>query len=143
MENISGSGKIRARELAYFRQRLKNRVFGEMTAFFAEEAERSGITKRVLVDKLNRDPAQITRWLMVPSNLTLETISDLLLALEAEVDCRIVRFADRPKANEIHPYVASVRGEEASQTNISRRHSSVTGTSATPAISLRPLGKAA
>ena len=50
------------RELFYYRQRSKNRLFEALTSFFAEEAERRGITKRDLAESLKRDPAQITRW---------------------------------------------------------------------------------
>lgn len=63
--------------------------------FFAEEAERRGITKRELVAALDKDPAQITRWLSAPSNSELNTRSDILLVLGAEMEHRIVRIEDR------------------------------------------------
>ncbi len=63
--------------------------------FFAEEAERRGLTKRELAAALDKDPAQITRWLAAPSNFELDTLSDILLALGAEMQHRIVRIEDR------------------------------------------------
>ena len=108
MANTSKVNPLAEREIYYYRQRLKNRFFEALTSFFAQEAEGRHLTKRVLAEKLKRDPAQITRWLSEPSNLTLETISDLLLGLEAEMDPQITRFADRPKANFVHPLIARI-----------------------------------
>lgn len=108
MANTSKVTPLPERDIHYYRQRLKNRFFEALTSFFAQEAESRHLTKRGLAEKLKRDPAQITRWLSEPSNLTLETISDLLLGLEAEMDPQIVRFADRPKANYMHPLIARI-----------------------------------
>ncbi len=103
----------RDREVFYYRKRLKNRIFARLSAFFAEESERTGITKSDIAARLKKDPAQITRWLSGPSNLTLDTLSDLLLALDAEVETpRIVRFEDRPEANYIHPLIAKISGHD-------------------------------
>jgi len=106
MENTSKLKEIKDRDLFYYRQRSKNRLFEALTSFFAEEAERRGITRRDIADSLHRDPAQITRWLNAPSNLTLDSISDLLLSLGAEMDYRVAKFDDRPKPNEMHPLIA-------------------------------------
>jgi hypothetical protein len=96
MENTLSKSPKKERDVFYYRQRLKNRVFAKIMAFFAEEAERTGITKKDIALILNRDPAQITRWLSNPSNMTLDSISDLLLAMEAEIDPPpIVRFSER------------------------------------------------
>lgn len=45
---------------------------------------------------LEKDPAQITRWLSAPSNFELDTLSDILLALGAEMEHRIVAIEERP-----------------------------------------------
>ena len=96
---------MKTRDRAYYRQRQKNRVFTELVQFFAGEAERRQITKKDLAEALAKDPAQITRWLSAPSNFELDTLSDILLALGAEMDHRIVRFSDRADANYAHPLV--------------------------------------
>ena len=106
MENTSKLSPVSDRDIFYYRQRSKNRLFEALTAFFAEEAARRGISKRDIADRLRRDPASITRWLTTPSNLTLDTISDLLLSLGAEMDYFVVRFDDRPIPNETHPLIA-------------------------------------
>lgn len=105
------SNKIEPRKIFYYRSRFKNRVFGEFLSFFVKEAERTGVSKKDIADRLGRDPSQITRWLSNPSNLTLETISDLSLALNAEPDPpKFIPFTERRKRNYMHPWVAHVLG---------------------------------
>ncbi|WGS02371.1 helix-turn-helix transcriptional regulator [Bradyrhizobium sp. ISRA443] len=112
MENTSKLNQMARRDVAYYRQRQKNRVFTELVQFFAEEAEHRGVTKKDLAAALSKDPAQITRWLSAPSNFELDTLSDILLALGAEMDHKIVRFSERPKTNYMHPLVAKHVGAE-------------------------------
>jgi hypothetical protein len=109
MENTSKSVR-KPRDRAYFRQRQRNRVFAELVAFFEEEASSDRISKKGLADLLEKNPSQITRWFSVPSNFELDTISDILLAMGAEMDHRIVRLAERPKANYVHPLIAPYVG---------------------------------
>lgn len=68
---------------AYFQQRLENRIFGFLLEKFME-AQKNGLTKAILARRIGKSPEVITRWLGAPSNLTLDTISDLLLAISAE-----------------------------------------------------------
>src|SRR3978361_132643 len=112
MANTSKRKPAARRDVAYFRQRQKNRVFTVLVSFFAQEAERSGMTKKELAELLEKDPAQITRWLSAPSNFELDTLSDLLLVLGAEMDHRIVRFDDRMKPNYAHPLIATQLGKQ-------------------------------
>src|SRR5690349_24493980 len=109
MADTSKLTPVSDRDVFYYRQRSKNRLFEALTSFFAEEAERRGITKRDIAECLRRDPALITRWLTAPSNLTLDTISDLLLSLGAEMDYVVAKFEDRPQPNEMHPLIARLR----------------------------------
>lgn len=110
--NTSEIDQLKPRDVYYYRQRYKNRVYGELLKHFVSEAEANGITKKDIATRLGRDPAQVTRWLKEPSNLTLETISDLLLALDAEPDppLPIGKFRDRPTPNYAHPLIARVLG---------------------------------
>jgi len=103
MENTSKDSLVTNRDIAYYRQRQKNRVYSALASFFAEEAEHGRISKRELAERLGKDPAQITRWLTAPSNFELDTISDLLLAMGAEMDHNIIRFSERSKPNYVHP----------------------------------------
>ncbi|MBL9011120.1 MAG: helix-turn-helix transcriptional regulator [Alphaproteobacteria bacterium] len=127
MENTSNN-ELSIRDLNYYRQRYKNRVFTGLVEFFAKEAETLGVTKRDLAARLQRDPSQITRWLSSPSNLTLETISDLLFALGAEAEPpTIVSFRDRRPANYMHPLLARAVGVEGVRVSESQRVSTDVG----------------
>lgn len=103
MADTSGIAELSNRDIYYFQQRNKNRVFEKIVSFFAEEAEQRGVTKKQIAQRLDRDPAQISRWLSAPNNLTLDSISDLLLALDAEMDYEIARFSERAPSNYTHP----------------------------------------
>lgn len=112
---VTSNKMSRPKEVAFYRQRLKNRIFTVIVKFFADEAARRGVTKKDIALYLDRDPAQITRWLSAPSNMTLDTISDLLLALEAEPGrLPIERLEDKVKPNYAHPLMGELLG--ASQT---------------------------
>jgi hypothetical protein len=100
---------LRDRDLFYYRQRNKNRVFEKIALLFVEEAERRGITKKQIAEMLKKDTGQITRWLSGPNNLTLDTISDLLLALGAEMDYQPARFEDRQNGNYFHPLMGNCK----------------------------------
>ena len=97
MANTSQTSALTEREIFYFRQRYRNRVFQSVIAFFATQAEETGLTKRELARRLAKDPAQITRWFSGPGNWTLDTVSDLLLAMGAEMGHAIVPLDDDSK----------------------------------------------
>lgn len=107
--------ELRRRDRAYYRRRQQNHVFAALTKLFSEEAAKGAISKKELAEMLGKDPSQITRWLSSPSNLELDTISDMLLAMGAEMDHRVVRFSERSKANSAHPLIAPYLGSDPPQ----------------------------
>ena len=48
------------------------------------DAQKKGLNKNILAKRIGRPPEVINRWLGSPSNLTLDTVSDLLLGIAAE-----------------------------------------------------------
>jgi transcriptional regulator with XRE-family HTH domain len=74
------------RDIVYFRTRCRNRFYQAVVAYFAAQAQHKGLTQVELAKLLGKDAAQINRWLSGPGNWTLDTISDLLLAMNAELD---------------------------------------------------------
>ncbi|MCW5729513.1 MAG: helix-turn-helix transcriptional regulator [Alphaproteobacteria bacterium] len=109
MNSSTGNAPKSRRDLAYYRQRFRNRVFSRLVSFVAEQAQEQKVTKKEVAEKIRKDPAQLSRLLGSPSNLTLDTISDLLLAFDAEAEpFAIVLFKDRRPSNQLHPLAASV-----------------------------------
>src|SRR5260370_18904902 len=68
---------------AYFQARMRNRLFNFIVEKFLQEQQR-GLTKAALARRIGKTPDVINRWLGAPSNLTLDTVSDLLLGIGAE-----------------------------------------------------------
>lgn len=67
-------------KLAYFRERFRDRLYELVLKEFLK-SEASGLTRADIARRIGRRPEQITRWLGAPGNWTLETVSDLLLAI--------------------------------------------------------------
>ena len=78
------AGPIPEEKLVYFRARLKNRIHAMVLDYFVLLVKDKGFTKADLARRLDKRPEQITRWLGSPSNLTLDTVSDLLLGMGRE-----------------------------------------------------------
>ncbi len=90
MKSTLDDKKIPSKNIFFFRQRLKNKIFQSTLAYFAGVAKERNLTKKDIANLLDKDPAQITRWFSGPNNWTLDTISDLLLAMDAELKHEIV-----------------------------------------------------
>jgi transcriptional regulator with XRE-family HTH domain len=73
----TGSDKVPRGTFAYFRARLKHRVYSLLIGEF----KRSKLSQADLCRRLDMEPAQLSRLLSGPGNLTLETTSDLLFAM--------------------------------------------------------------
>lgn len=74
---------IPAAKRAYFQERLRLKMFSFLLGKFAD-GQHNGLTKAVLARRIGKTPDVVTRWLGTPSNLTLDTISDLLLGIASE-----------------------------------------------------------
>ena len=72
--------KIHPYDLGFVRTRNKNKAHSLLLELF----DQSHLSKADLARMLNKQPEQITRWLAGPSNLTLDTLSDLIFALAGE-----------------------------------------------------------
>jgi transcriptional regulator with XRE-family HTH domain len=93
----------RAYEASYFEQRFRNRIY-EVVIKAVEEAAASNKWKRKdLAARSGKKAPQITKWLSGPGNWTLDTVSNLLYAIDAELDFKVTKFSGKRKANEFHP----------------------------------------
>ena len=107
MKSSTKNAHKSARDIAYYTQRYRNRVFSKLVSWVADYAARNKLTRKDVADILNKDPAQITRWLKHPGNLTLDTIAELALAFDAEPEPpEFVFFKDRAQPNYMHPLIA-------------------------------------
>lgn len=70
--------------LGYFRARLKNRLHELILVEFMK-LEKLGFTKADMARRIHKKPEQIARLLGAPENWTLDTVSDLLLAMNYEL----------------------------------------------------------
>ena len=67
-------------------------------------SEEEGFSRADLARKLRARPSQITRWLSSPGNWTLDTISDLLLAMSCRAHLTADDLADVNKGNYAHKF---------------------------------------
>src|SRR5579872_2099603 len=69
-------------KLVYLQERLRGRFLDFLLAKF-DEATQNGLTQRKLARRIRKSPEVINRWLSAPSNLTLDSISDLFAGISA------------------------------------------------------------
>jgi hypothetical protein len=113
--------EITAGDKAYFQRRQKNRAYEAVFKRFTQLAGDDELTRAQIARRLKKRPEQITRLLSGPGNWELDTISDLLLAMDAELDFRVAPLDERPTPNYAHPLCAvqSNQGQsEAQQTGL-------------------------
>jgi len=70
-------------KLVYLQERFRARFFGYLLEKI-EEARPSGLTQAKLARRIRKSPEVISRWLSAPTNLTLDSISDLFAGIAAE-----------------------------------------------------------
>lgn len=74
----SGDERIEERTLGYVTQTTRDDVF-DMVANACVEA---GVTRANIARRLGKDPAQVSRLLNMPGNWTIDTIAELLFAID-------------------------------------------------------------
>jgi hypothetical protein len=99
LSEILKGGKINKATLGYFRARLRNRIHQFIIREFMEK-QHEGLTQADIARILDKRPEQIHRWLGQSSNLEIDTISDLILAIsEAELNFSPLPLEGRPVRN--------------------------------------------
>lgn len=95
---------IAEHEKAYFRERLRNRLYDLVVREYRRRRENEGLSQVEIAHRLSRSPVQISRWLGAPGNWTLDTVSDLLLAIaHAELQTGVRNIEEPLRRNSSFP----------------------------------------
>ena len=78
------SRQLSAGTRAYLRARTRNRIFDLILSKFRHEVEVNKLTRAELGRRTGKRPEVVTRLLSSPSNLTLDTVTDLLFGIAGE-----------------------------------------------------------
>ena len=100
LSEVLNEDRIPLGKLSYFRERFRDRLYDlVLDEFFKQESE-TGLTRAEVARRIGRRPEQITRWFGAPGNWTLETVSDLLLAIsKSEPDVSLLPLGGRAVRN--------------------------------------------
>jgi len=72
--------------LIYFRERFRDKLHSAILEAFLIRAQEKDLKQQDLAARIHRTKAQISRWFNAPSNLTLDSISDLMVGLAMDFD---------------------------------------------------------
>jgi transcriptional regulator with XRE-family HTH domain len=124
--------RIPASKLAYFQERLRGRIFEFILARFLAE-QQNGLTQAKLARRIGKTSDVVNRWLGAPSNLTVDTISDLLIGIGAEEPIlSSSSVLNRPPVNYSHLDDLPSIAESADQSAPSQRAGATALESGTP-----------
>lgn len=103
----------------YFAQRNRNRMYDSVIKA-VEAAAARGVKKSDISAVTGNSRSNISHLLSGPANWTIDSISNILYAIGAEIDYNVTFFNDRCKENRFHPIA------ELAQTNRFTSPTSVT-----------------
>lgn len=96
----TGDDRIPNSTFAYLRARNRHRLYSVIIDLF----QKSGLTQAELARRSGKPPETICRWLATPGNLRIDSLSDLLFAIDgAGPIYGIDHPLDRPTRNMVRP----------------------------------------
>lgn len=72
--------------LVYFEETLRHRLHSAILDAFKRRVLERNLTQKELAKRIHKSPVTINRWLSTASNLTLDSISDLMVGLAMDFD---------------------------------------------------------
>jgi hypothetical protein len=124
---------------AYFQARLRNRLFNFILGKFGEQ-QKNGLTQAALARRIGKKPDVVNRWLGSPGNLTLDTLSDLLLGISAEeFNAASSKLLNRPPRNYSHWEKLASLSEQSTMTRMNAMSATKAATSQ---MSIQPTASA-
>ena len=116
--------KIPLGTLSYFRERFRDRLYDLVVEEFLKRNAETGLTRAEVARRIGRRPEQITRWFGAPGNWTIETVSDLLLAIaKSEPEVRLLPLEGRAVRN--YPGYTSLSEQPNQETSLQRCRSAI------------------
>lgn len=79
-------------------------------------AEKRGVNQEVIADRIGRDKAQISRWLTGERNMTIKSISEMALAMDCDLQIKLVDIGSIPAPN--YSYVLPSSTDTSSRSGI-------------------------
>jgi len=89
--------------LAYFLSAAKNDARDKLLGKFEEVSASEGVTRAFIARRIRKSPEQVTRWLGAPGNWTLETLTNLAVAMGFRPRFEFDRLSELRQSNEHHP----------------------------------------
>lgn len=90
-------------EAIRFAQHQRNMIYDQVIGILERAASERGVTQAQIAQKLGCSKSYVSRLLSGPGNWTLDTVSNLLFAVDAEMRLDAV-FSDAiAKENRFHP----------------------------------------
>jgi transcriptional regulator with XRE-family HTH domain len=86
LSEIHGADPIPIKTRQNFRRLLENLFHELISEAFEEQREKEDLTQKELAGRIEKDPALISRWLSVPSNLEIDTVADLFLGMKVRLN---------------------------------------------------------
>lgn len=103
LSEIEAGRPIPLGKLAYLRERTRNVLYDFIVTKFIKASEQ-GLSQAELARRIGKKPEVINRWLSSPGNWRIDTISDLLVGIDAEeLEPHSVSLLDRAPRNQIFP----------------------------------------
>lgn len=117
LSEILEGEKIPLGKLAYFRERLRNRLYDLVINEFLKQEKTKNLTRADVARRIGRRREQVTRWFGAPGNWTIDTVSDLMLAMGTEPNFSIGSLREEEKMHSTDENVQAeikwdIRGEK-------------------------------